>query len=433
VLAVVSAASLSAVALQASPVQADGSTWVLPLRVDGNRITDSSTADPHAGPTVVLNGIHRDGAQIDPVSTGIAPRFPTDGEVSWITTGRTGSWNANVVRVPVSAPLWTGACPSVYSTAPWTPAPSQYRASVDATISSITSRGAIALLDLHTVAPKCVQIGRHTMPDQGAVDFWKDASVHYAGNPLVAFELYNEPHYVTQDVWLNGTADESVTDCDPHAGATHKASDVDPVVSSTVQRAGIIVKLTDKQKYDNCTSDSNTVHWQAIGMQALYDVVVQRAPGHLVVVDGPDWANTTPAQLLSTTADGAVYAFHPYVCPSPDACSATPTANSGLIQGWKSFSAPTGRNVPILVSEVGWPVYKNDGSGPYRDGRQFYVDTIQQLAGVGIIGFAFDGSSRGAYDMITSTSTCQATAGSVCQPNTTAEPLFTFMQGQPHA
>jgi hypothetical protein len=375
------------------PVAARTPAVVGPLSVVGTEIHDSTGV-------LVLRGIHRDGPQndADPL------RFPSASELAQITD----HWNANVVRVPVGSVQWLGRC-GVSPTQAET-----YRGHVDSEIDDITSHGAVALLDLHTVAPGCGQIGRHTMPDQGALDFWNDAALHYASRPLVAFELYNEPHYVTQDVWLNGTDGATQTDCDPHPGVNHKVTGLDPTVPKVVQKAGIAVTLSDQERYAICTGNSNNLHWKAIGMRALYNAVAEHAPGHLVVADGPDWAGSTPDQLLPMAPNGVVYAFHPYVCPNPDDCTAAPLANAASITGWKNWSGA--RTRPILVSEVGWPVYKDDGSGTYREGAGFYCDTIKKLGGVGIIGFAFDGRDHGAYDMLSSTSSYD--------PNTTAAPLY---------
>jgi hypothetical protein len=414
--AVTGVVSLVGLATVAPPVRADASRFVLPLSVDGNRIVDGNHN------TVVLNGVHRDGPQAGPADYG--PRFPSDAELAWLTTGAvpaagdpSGAWKANIVRVPVSAPMWTGACPKLYSL------DAQYRASVDAMVSSITTRGALALLDLHTVAPKCGSIGRFAMPDPDALTFWQQAAAHYAGNPLVAFELYNEPHDIDDAVWRNGTAGETQTTC------------------TLEWSADAVTYKRNQLLYKACLNSPTTLKWQAIGMQALYDAVTAAAPGHLVVVDGPGWAGAPPAAPLSAAAGYLVYALHPYTCSDPKNakldCAHTEKAhaNTAALGAWRTFSNTHG--VPVLVTEVGWPTYPSgDGSRTdYTDGATFYSETIDFLqhpvcpAAVavcpkwGILGFAFDGSNNGTYDLVEDTTRYD--------PNSTAAPLYQLLQANP--
>ncbi len=42
------------------------------------------------------------------------------------------------------------------------------------------------------------------MPDRNSVAFWKDVAAAYKNHPAVIFDLYNEPHDVSWDVWLKG-------------------------------------------------------------------------------------------------------------------------------------------------------------------------------------------------------------------------------------
>jgi hypothetical protein len=42
------------------------------------------------------------------------------------------------------------------------------------------------------------------MADANSVTFWTEVATKYAGDGHVMFELYNEPHDVTWDVWLSG-------------------------------------------------------------------------------------------------------------------------------------------------------------------------------------------------------------------------------------
>jgi hypothetical protein len=201
---------------------------------------------------------------------------------------------------------------------------------------------------------------------------------------LVAFELYNEPHWVTEDVWRNGTPRATFQDCDP-----------------SLPLSGRLVCQATKPRY------------KAVGMQELYDVVSRAAPGHLVVVDAYDWGTAPPVKPL---AGRPVYAMHPYSCPGPGACqsSSYAHANLDLLKRW----VPMSKRAPIWVTEFGWPSKTPfgtdvDGSGYYRETIDFLES---QRPAWGWLAFAFDGSEGGAFTLTADTSSYA--------PNPTGMPVY---------
>ena len=340
------------------------------LHVSGNRIADS------AGHTVVLRGVNRSGTEGGPDSSSVPV---TESEIGWIGSDRPTSWRASAVRVLLGAAQWTGACPALSEH------PGFYRARIDREVAWITSRKMVALLDLHTSTAGCTSVSRHAMPDAPvAQEFWLSVARHYVGNPLVAFELYNEPHWVTEQVWRSGTPRATFQDCDPGLPLS----------------ARLVCQATQPR-------------YRAVGMQELYDLVTRNAPGHLVVVDGLDWATRPPARALSGRA---VYGVHPYTCAGPGACqqAANAHANLDVLRRW----VPLSRRAPIWVTEFGWPTKTAfrgdvDGSGFYRDTLRFLE---AQKPAWGWLAFAFDGSSSGAFTLTSSTSTYA--------PNPTGIPVY---------
>ena len=339
------------------------------LHVSGNRIVDA------AGRTVVLRGVNRAGTEGGPGSSS-APVSET--EIGWIGSDHPGSWHASAVRVLMGAAQWTGACPALAEEA------RAYQRSIDAEVRWITSRKMVALLDLHTSTADCTAIARHAMPDAPiAQRFWQSVAHHYAPNPLVAFELYNEPHYVSEDVWRKGTVSATMQDCDPQLPLSARA-----------------------------TCRATQPRYKAVGMQELYDVVAKAAPGRLVVVDGYDWAATPPRRLLR---GHPVYALHPYTCPGPGACQAPRNAHANLpvLQRWE----PIAKRAPVWVTEFGWPT-----KAPLRDvdGSRYYRETLEFLEtrkpAWGWLAFAFDGSASGAFTLTGDTRTYA--------PNRTGIPVY---------
>ncbi|MCU1600259.1 MAG: cellulose-binding family, partial [Frankiales bacterium] len=288
------------------------------------------------------------------------------------------SWHAKSVRVLVGEAQWTGACKNLANYA------SSYQRRIDTEVRWITSRKMVALIDLHTSTAGCHAIDRHAMPDAPvAQQFWTSVAKHYASNPYVAFELYNEPHWVSEDIWRNGSPNARFQDCDPNQSVSQ----------------ALVCRATQPM-------------YKAAGMQELLDLVTRTAPGHLVVVDAYDWGTAPPVRLL---AGHPVYGMHPYSCPGPGACQ-TPGyahANLDLLKRW----VPVSKRAPVWVTEFGWPsktaFSEVDGSGYYRETITFLE---QQQPAWGWLAFAFDGSTNGAFTLTTSTQTYQ--------PNATGLPVY---------
>jgi hypothetical protein len=143
----------------------------------------------------------------------------------------------------------------------------------------------------------------------GAVSFWNSVAARYAGNPLVAFDLYNEPHDISDQVWLNGG-----------------------------------------------TAWNGLLPYSVAGMQQLYSTVRATGAKNLAIVSGNNWANSLPSTLVS--GSNIAYGVHVYTCPAaaPPGCSnSDPYDPSPMLQPWVAPSA----NVPVIVSEFGWPDNSN--------------------------------------------------------------------------
>ena len=142
------------------------------------------------------------------------------------------------------------------------------------------------------------------MPDSNSSVFWQQVASRYQANPLVAFDLFNEPHGVSDTVWADG-------------GPT--------------------------------TTDSG-VPYQAVGMRTLYGVVRGTGAQNLIFVGGLGYASTWPSTAPLAGTSNVVYAVHAYNCDRPSTC----TNGTGI--GWMldRFVTP-GQTNPIMVTEFGWP------------------------------------------------------------------------------
>jgi hypothetical protein len=263
-----------------------------PLHVRGNQLVQAD------GTPVVLRG-----AELYGLDSSSSPA-----SVSAAAVAAARAWGADMMRVALGEQLWLA------SSCAYDPA---YVSAVDRAVNWITAAGMVAVLELQDsiVDAGCPAGAPQDMADAaGSVPFWAQVAARYAGNPLVVFDLYNEPHDITDALWLNGGL---VTDA---AGTTYAAA----------------------------------------GMQELYDAVRGAGAGNVVMVSGNNWANSVPAHLVQGV--GIAYAVHVYTCPQavpPGCADPSPMDPAPILGQWVGLGA----SVPVVVSEFGWPA---TGDGTYN-------------------------------------------------------------------
>ncbi len=169
------------------------------------------------------------------------------------------SWGANVVRMGLNQDFWLAGSPQ------YDP---NYASVVDSAVTWAEAAGMDVILDLHWsdagVLGSCTATDcQQKMADDNSLLFWAQIAARYGNDGRVLFELYNEPHDVSWDVWQSG---------------------------------GMV-------------SDG----FHAAGMQQLYDAVRAAGANNVVIVGGLDWAYD-----LSGVPDHRIngyniaYATHPY-------------------------------------------------------------------------------------------------------------------------
>jgi hypothetical protein len=230
---------------------------------------------------------------------------------------------------------------------------------VDQVVHWVTSRGMVALINLHFATyGDCGTPGLTAMADSpGAITFWQEVASRYKNNPLVAFDLFNEPQ-VPSSTWLYG---------------------------------GFF--------------RANGEEFQAAGMQQLYDTVRGAGARNLVVVSGLSEAEQPPTQLVNGV--DIVYGIHAYQCSqfAPPKCT-VPHPYDGAIPlaRWVKFSDHN----PVLVTEFGFPDYGVNGR------YNLSVIAFAQSQGWGWSGFAWDGGTDGLFDLVQNK---PASDGTTIEPN----------------
>jgi endoglucanase len=179
-------------------------------------------------------------------------------------------WKGNVIRLPVKDDYWFGK-----------DAPDQgegYRTVVDQAVTLAANRGAYLVLDLH----------RYRAPRKEDLAFWTDAATRYKDHPAVIFDLLNEPHGVSWEVWRDGGfVEEKKKDGDEDAFLTPEE------------------KLHNKHGF------------QSPGMQAMLDTVRATGARNMVLVGGLDYAYDLEGivkgfGLKESSGNGIIYACHIY-------------------------------------------------------------------------------------------------------------------------
>jgi hypothetical protein len=266
--------------------QAARSSWPLPLSVVKTRVLNS-----HHEP-VRLRGVN-----------AACLEWTSDGEGHILDTVKTAinDWHVNLIRLPLGQDRWFGKAPEQKDEG------KAYRALVDQVIDLCARNGCYIMLDLHwsDAGEWGKQIGQHVMPDQNSLEFWKCCANTYKNHPAVIFDLYNEPHDVTWDIWLRG------------GQVTEKAFRRNP------QRT-----------------------FQAVGMQALLDALRATGAKNLVVAGGLDWAYDMSGflkgkQLADPTGNGVIYANHAY------------PIKGDTVERWIAKMEQASKEIPIIVSEFG--------------------------------------------------------------------------------
>lgn len=260
--------------------------WPLELHVEGNRLYDS------AGKMVWLQGVNAGGMETLPADTQ-----PVKSAVVAVD-----EWKANAVRLPVKEHFWFGRDPMVKDGG------QEYRDRVDQIITLVANRGAYLILDLH----------RFRAPKPEHAEFWKDAAERYKNHPAVLFDIFNEPHDTSWEVWRNG--------------------------GFVGEKTG-----TDESAFLTAEEKAKNKGFESIGMQGLVEAVRGTGAKNIIVAAGLFWSNdltgiTNGYALDDMGGHGIMYSWHVY----------------NWHTDWKGKLAGVPDKYPILVGEVGADVKKMD-------------------------------------------------------------------------
>ncbi len=219
-------------------------------------------------------------------------------------------WNSNTIRLPLNQDRWFGEMEGQNDGG------RVYRLIVDEIVRYISENGCYVIIDLHNFAMEGQAREAHgvpeiyDMPNMKSIDFWEDVAGRYANEPGVLFDLYNEPHDVSWNVWKFG--------------------------------GRVTTRLRVEATYNSP------------GMQALLDVVRSTGAENIVIAGGLEWGydlRGIPEYALDDACRNIVYGTHIYPW-------------KGNEEDWDGRVGHVIGKYPILVGEVGcepdsvtWPGY----------------------------------------------------------------------------
>jgi endoglucanase len=259
--------------------------WPKPIRVVGNKVLDSDDKE------VWLQGLNIPSLE-----------WSVGGEqVLKSTIVAIEEWKSNVIRIPVKEEYWFGQGGQ-------SDGGESYRNIVDQMITLASNRGAYVVLDLH----------RYRAPKPEFLTFWKDAATRYKNHSALIFDLMNEPHGISWEIWRNG-------------GFVGEKKDADQAA---------FLSAEEKAKAQG---------FESPGMQAMLDAVRSTGAKNVVLVGALDYAYQLDGilngyALEDKTGNGIIYASHVYPWK----------------KGWQKYFLDAAAKHPILLGEVGGDAKKMD-------------------------------------------------------------------------
>jgi endoglucanase len=276
------------------PEAPDPSKWPKELRVSGNRLVDPE------GNEVWLQGVAIPGLEIRPEGHGAVHSTQIAIE----------DWKANVVRLAVKDEYWFGKGKPAKDSAGQNDGGAAYRATIDAAVNMAANRGAYIVIDNH----------RYRAIHEDHLAFWAEIAKTYGNHPAVLFDIINEPHGISWDVWRDGGF-----------VPTKKKAAVDESAF-----------LSEEEKKKN-------EGFHSPGMQRVVDQIRALGARNIIIAGGLDWAYDLSGvvdgyALKDPSGNGIMYSSHIYPWKS----------------GWAEKVLRAAEKYPIFIGEVGADVKKMD-------------------------------------------------------------------------
>ncbi|MHB1713010.1 MAG: glycoside hydrolase family 5 protein, partial [Acidimicrobiales bacterium] len=329
------------------------------------------------------------------------------------------AWGANFVRVMLSADFVDQAL--LGQSCPGEAYDPQYASYISDIVSWAATDHMFVLFDMQSTNPNCYWNNMTTslatfqsgwsggvsmpMPGTDVTDALSALAQKYRSNPLVGFELYNEPHVCQTLTGPEGSYKNSQCSTSEQSNAAVWAN------GGTVSG------------YPGPT-------YTAPGMNALYSTVRHYAPSSLVFVDANNFASDPSSFAALEPTTNAVYVLHYYPCWN--GCTNSTAQCPAIAQSiGNEMTNPAVAGHTVVYDEFGWQLNQASTSGaPIENGEEL-ANVVSYLASLdlGWSAFAWGGSGKtpttGSWELV------QSISGSAYVPDANGVPIRQAMLGQP--
>ena len=230
-------------------------------------------------------------------------------------------WHANCIRLPVTDKFWFGHGPYRHDGG------AQYQQIIDDVVNLCAANGVYVVIDLHGF----------TAPKESDATFWASAARKYRDHPAVIYELFNEPHDISWEIWRDGgevTPPREFADAPPEDQVQPKP-------------------------------------YKSVGMQKLLDTVRDTDAKNLVIAGGIEWGYDLSGvvnqfALTEHGGNGIMYSSHLYPWK----------------KDWQKNLLDAAAKYPIFVGEVGCPPDYTDYKFVAEADRLPLADWAQDVLGL---------------------------------------------------
>jgi hypothetical protein len=268
--------------------------WPKELTVQGNRLVDPE------GKEVWLQGVAIPGLEIMPEGHGAVHSTQVAIE----------GWKANVIRLAVKDEYWFGKGQPTNRSQGQSDGGAAYRATIDAAVNMAANRGCYLVIDNH----------RYRAIQEEHLAFWTEIAQLYGNHPAVLFDIINEPHGISWEIWRDG--------------------------GFVAQKNK---KVTDESAFLSEEEKKKNEGFHSPGMQRAVDHIRAQGARNIIIAGGLDWAYDLSGivegyALKDPGGNGIMYSTHIYPWK----------------RGWEEKVLRAAALHPIFVGEVGADVKKMD-------------------------------------------------------------------------
>jgi endoglucanase len=233
------------------------------------------------------------------------------------------SWKSRMIRLPMSQDNWFGKYAGSGNHPAQTDGGEAYRKLIDDCVNLCSSKDAYILLDLHWSDANdwTRPAAQRFMPDEHSLMFWKEVAAKYANNPAVMFDLYNEPHQISWEIWRNGGP---VNERAGRGGGGRGGRQGGRRGGAATQAGATTLPATTPAAEPGAVTDNgparsgnNAISYNAVGLQTLLEAVRATGAKNVIVAGGVDYAYDLRGiangfALEEKGGNGIMYATHIY-------------------------------------------------------------------------------------------------------------------------